>query len=358
MPDAWDYSQKQPPPRTLSSGMPLLTPFLCGLCVLLTLAYHTAGEDTGSFWYRLGHFGFTPAPEIWNGHFAGLFTSFFVHGSPIHLLFNMIWLARLGAILETTLHPAAYAGFLIAAAGISSGAELAFSGSTGIGASGVVYAMFGLMWAGRGRSEAWRGMATRDNLNLFLVWGVFCIVGTFLNLMNIGNAAHAAGLVFGLAVGWLFFSPRRRPLWAIPLIGLILLTILSVIWLPWSAGWTFWKGNGEFDKKRFPEAIQWYQRSLKLGMAPEYAWENISRAWQNIAYERSQRNDEKGTEFALRQSKAADQKVEAEAAKRLEEDKKEAESAPRKQFSPEDLLKKRAEPSAEAGKPKPDPRTP
>ncbi len=100
----------------------------------------------------------------------------------------MIWLFQLGRILESTLSPVAYLAFIVSAAAVGSGCEVLISGTTGIGMSGVVYAMFALMWAGRGLYPAWAAVATRDNLRYFILWGLFCVGATWLHFMNIANA--------------------------------------------------------------------------------------------------------------------------------------------------------------------------
>jgi len=44
------------------------------------------------------------------------------------------------------------------------------------------------------------------DMRLFLVWGVLCIVLTVMHTFAVANGAHFGGLLFGLAVGNLFFS--------------------------------------------------------------------------------------------------------------------------------------------------------
>jgi GlpG protein len=311
MPDSWDYSQ--PPSRQAqrAAQTPLLTYFLVGLCVLVTLAFHTSQQMPGTLWFRIGRFGVLPSEAIWEGNYLALFTCVFVHGDILHLLFNTLWLLQLGRILELTLSPMEYALFFLTATIAGSGAELAVSGQTGIGASGVVYGMFGLLWAGRGHSPLWRAVATRDNLRLFILWGVFCVFATWAGFMHIANAAHGAGFLFGLSVGWAFYAPRRRPLWAIPLAALAALTLLSVTWMPWSGDWNFWKGGQAFDRQQYAQAIRWYERSLRWGMEPGPTWENISRAWHNIAVEARERKDWKTMQQAEAQSALAKTKADA-----------------------------------------------
>ncbi len=225
MPDNWDFTQK--PQRAGTVGQtPILTYLLAALSVVTTAAYLTSGSQPGTLWYNIGHFGFaeTPGAAPWS-----LITTVFIHGSWLHLLFNMLWLIQLGRILEATLNPVVYLAILVGAAAVGGGCEFLISGSTGIGMSGVVYAMFALMWAGRGLYPAWGAVATQANLRLFIGWGLFCIVATYLHILSIANGAHGGGFLFGLSVGFLFFTPRRRWVWAAPLVLLIGATVFSAV---------------------------------------------------------------------------------------------------------------------------------
>ena len=305
MPDSWDFAD--PADETSKPPPILMTWAMVGLCVILTLLWWTSSENPGLeyLWHAL-----RPLPDqIWAGQYYSLFTSVFIHGGIMHLAFNMMWLLRLGAILEQTLNPLAWALFFIAASVAGSCAELALSGDTGIGASGVVYAMFGLVWAGRARFPAWAAVATRDNLNLFIGWGVLCIVLTYFDLMAIANGAHAGGFIFGLAVGWLVGSTRYRIPAALLLASMAALTALSVTWMPWSGRWTAWTAGKAFEAQDYPLAIERYRRSLKLGFSREVGWENIARAYENLG------NQSAATEARLH---AVEARVE-EVRKRLEE---------------------------------------
>jgi rhomboid protease GluP len=66
-----------------------------------------------------------------------------------HLGFNLYWLVILGRDLEQALGRWKLVALFVCAAFVSSAAQLAVGGSTGIGFSGVGYAMFGLLWMGR-----------------------------------------------------------------------------------------------------------------------------------------------------------------------------------------------------------------
>jgi GlpG protein len=309
VPDDFDYSA---PPRRDGINRPanpILTPLLCIACVIITLAYWTPNSPPGTLWYVIGHFSVQSSNAIWDGRYYALLTSFFVHGGIAHILFNMLWLWRLGNIVETSIPLWKYLLFMVGAAFVGSCCEIAVSGQTGVGASGVVYAIFGLMWAGRGAFTSWRQVATRDNLNIFIGWGVLCIFLTYSHIMPIANGAHWGGFVYGLAIGWLCFAPRRQPVWGIALAALGVVCIMALTWLPWSWEWKWHQGNKEFDRKHYAQAISDYQSSLKLGGDQPSLWQNIAAAWHNTAFEAAKTNDSAAMEHALQQEQEADQRA-------------------------------------------------
>lgn len=305
MPDSWDYSQR--PKRAESAGaeMPILTYLLIALSVIVTVASLTAGKDTTSLLYRIGHIGYVGPEAIWSGHYWGLVTPIFIHGSWIHLLFDMIWLYQLGRIMEASISQLKYLAILVAAAVVGSASEMLISGSPGIGMSGVVYALFGVMWMGRGAQPTWRTIATPQNLRLMVGWALFCVVATQLNILHIANGAHVGGFILGLSIGGLFFMPRRRWLWAAPLALLIALSVLAVTWVPWSPNWDFWKAGREFNRVHYAQAVRWYEQSVKHGASPSAAWGNISIAWHNIALQEKAKGDTAATADALAKANAA-----------------------------------------------------
>src|SRR5437868_4552242 len=143
----------------------IITWTVAALCVLFTALYHMGRYIAGTPLEMVPRYLVLPPPAIWSGNWSTLFTGVFVHatagnGIPWHLIFNMLYFVLLGRILEATLTPVRWLLFFVVSAIVSSGVELAFSSQTAIGASGVVYAMFGLMWAGRYEHPIWAAVAT------------------------------------------------------------------------------------------------------------------------------------------------------------------------------------------------------
>ena len=162
------------------------------------------------------------AATLRTGQLWRLVTPIFIHRDPLHLLFNLTWLVSLGAAVERRFGAWRTLAFVLAAAAASNVAEFYMDlewGSPvlglfrfgpgnpmGGGMSGVVYALFGLVWVrSRGGDAAF--FLPPNTVLLMVGWLLLCVTG---QLGPIGNVAHAGGLLFGAAVGWLSLRLGRR----------------------------------------------------------------------------------------------------------------------------------------------------
>ena len=177
------------------------------------------------------------ALQIWRGAAWGLATSAFVHLAVWHIGFNMWWARDFGRLMEPAMGAARYLGFVLAAAVVSSAWQLLVSGETGIGFSGVVYAMFGWVVARRRSSRAYAAFANRATVLWMLGWLVLCIVLTLAHVWAVGNGAHVAGLAFGWILGTAFERPKLRPILGVAGALLLAGVVLSVAYMPWSPAW-------------------------------------------------------------------------------------------------------------------------
>ena len=250
-----------------------LTWLAVGLCVSLTVFHWSARGGTVA---RLdAHLSATPG-QIWDGRYYGLVSNVFLHGNIFHLAFNVAWLLVLGAVLERTLRPVFWLSFFVASSAVASCAELAASGIVAIGASGAVYAMFGLLWAGRYYQPSWGEVATPGAFRMFVGWGVICLIASAFGYLHVANAAHAGGFLFGLAAGWTIYAGKRRPAALAVVVALGAVVILSLTWMPWSLPWTLWKAGKAIDSGDHNEAISHLRRSLRLGAKAGPIWQAIS----------------------------------------------------------------------------------
>jgi GlpG protein len=140
-------------------------------------------------------------PEIRHGEIWRLFTPMFVHFNVLHIAFNMLWLKDLGSMIEgrqSSLHLAILA--LAVAVGSNLAQFYVTHHPTFGGMSGVVYGLLGYVWI-RGKLDPGSGLFLhRSTVVMMLIWLVAC----FTNLLGpVANYAHLAGLLMGMAWGWL-----------------------------------------------------------------------------------------------------------------------------------------------------------
>ena len=223
---------------------------ICGVIFALGL------DKESLFYIRFSRILVPRGAAIWKGAYWGLLTSALVHGAFWHILFNMWWLKDFGALLEPTMGRVKYLLFIIAAAIVSSGAELAHTNDTGIGFSGVVYAMFGYALAARHIMPLYQQLVTKQTIVWLLGWLVLCIILTVTGVWNVANGSHIAGFFFGYCIGNAFTARAYVTLSRLGLVLLIVLTVLSATYMPWSELWLFSSGNYLAGIKTFSKTIE------------------------------------------------------------------------------------------------------
>lgn len=273
-------SQFRGPSRASTENFrPWVTWAVIGVCILIFLGLNR--ESHPESWDALGKWGAPSSDKIWSGAYWALLSSAAVHQAIWHLVFNMYWLWVLGTCLEQAIGSARYLILLVGAAIVASGGQLAVSGTTGIGASGVVYAIFGFMWVLRGRYPAFREIISSQTVNWFLIWLVGCMIATYANIWHVANAAHFCGLLFGAAVAGSLVLKYKRPLLILGLIALVAGTLLPVFWCPWSATWLDVQAVRAAEAGDHPRAIGYYSRVIELD--PNAAWAYYNRGLSYLA---------------------------------------------------------------------------
>lgn len=254
----------EPPVRR---PFPWVTWALCATVVAIFVGIHADGGEAA-----VQRWGWQPASEIWRGKPWALITSAFVHVGLLHLVFNVYWLSVLGRPVERLLGPSRLIAFAGAAALISGAAQLAVSDETGIGSSGVGYALFGLAWILSLQRPDLGVQVPRTTVQLFGVWLLFGIFATRLGLVNFGNAAHVGGCAFGMCAG---FAHTER--WKTPAIAgmaaLAALVALTVVWAPWSPGWNAAEAMSAYRRGDYSQAVERLDASLRRGQDPVWVAE-------------------------------------------------------------------------------------
>jgi rhomboid protease GluP len=277
--------------------VPVFSGLVVAACVAVFVG-HLLEPASGTL-EAVSKWGYYSTNDIREGSLWGLVTSVFVHVEPWHLGFNLYWLWILGARLERAIGSSAWLAFFLGAATVSSAAQTAVAGTTGIGASGVVYAFFGFMWTTKRIFPQFNTAVGPRTTSLFVLWLVACLGLTLTGQWDAGNTAHISGVLFGVGCGsW--FARRDQRLVIAAALGLYSGgSMVGLYWAPWSSEWTGWRAFRAHRDGDYDAAVRWYRRSLELGQDPVWCWENLA-----LAYHAS--GDEARYDEAIRTLRALD----------------------------------------------------
>lgn len=209
---------------TKPAERPLVTMALIGVNVVVYLLQVTSGTNLISGLDNIAtQYGMRAADVAAADQYYRLVTSMFLHGSVLHILFNMFVLWTLGPQLERILGHLRY-GALYLVAGIGgSVASFWFSsiGVTSVGASG---AIFGLMGAYVVVGKKLRA----DITQVIGLIAINVVIGFVVG--GIDWRAHLGGLVTGAAVAAVFaFLPRKPVLQVLSVLGILVLLSWAVL---------------------------------------------------------------------------------------------------------------------------------
>ncbi len=216
-PDVWLQVAKT------TRRLPLLPVTLGGILLSIIGFLLVAFERQFPLW--IDHFTFTtlwwdgqqmvpvfPLSQPWR-----LLTPVFLHFSPLHIVFNMLWYWELGGRVER--QQGAWRLLWVAAViGVFSNVAQGWLYAPGVrfgGMSGVIYGLLGYCWLW-GKLRHSRELAIpKPVMVVMIAFMLLCMVG-FTELLGLGataNAAHLGGLLVGLVLGGLtaLLSPGTRP---------------------------------------------------------------------------------------------------------------------------------------------------
>jgi GlpG protein len=182
-------------------GMGRLTTGLIVVCVVVYLL-RMGGASVS--WLFIAETHGTGLVEVTRGQLWRLVTPILLHFSPLHILFNMLWLWQLGSMMERIRGWRRYAIFLVSTAVISNLGQFIASGPAFGGMSGVVYALLGYGWV-RGKLDPASGFFVEPQIVLFMtIWFFICLFGL---IPGVANTAHGVGFASGIA--WGYLAARR-----------------------------------------------------------------------------------------------------------------------------------------------------
>lgn len=215
-------------PTTVSGASLISKPYVTYTLIGITVAVFgiqlLVGVDAVAENFGMWPFGIVLYGEWWR-----LLTAAFLHGSILHIAFNMYVLFALGPTLERVLGHGRYIVLYVVAALGGSVASYAFSDprTVSVGASGAIFGLMGALVVA-GRRLSW------DIRQVLVLLAVNVVIG-FLS-PEIDWRAHFGGLVVGALVAGVFVwtpAPFRpvRVLWqTLGILAICLLLVLVTMW--------------------------------------------------------------------------------------------------------------------------------
>lgn len=210
-------------------------------------------------------FGWRSAYEVWGGDWWALISTVFVHLEIFHVAFNLYWLWILGVVLERTIGAWRYFFFFLIAGFVSSAMQMWLGGGVGIGASGALYGIFGFMWIARYEVREFGEILGLRPWHILLIWLFICLPLDWSGVMSIGNFAHFSGMAVGILCGAIYRLPKYRVA-AMAGCGMVVLaTVISLFWAPWSVPWLALKANTAIDEGDLETAEKYISKLVKRG---------------------------------------------------------------------------------------------
>lgn len=215
--------------------------------------------------------------QLWAGEWWRIFGSAFHHGDLLHLLLNAAGIWVCARIVERALGWWRYLVFFLTAAVVSMLPEL-LAGKDAIGLSGVLYAMFGTLLVLRTCNESVRQAVSLQFIYVGFGWLFLAALLTLAGMLPIANGAHAAGLVYGVVIGWVVF--RWRQTWpalsviASQLIHLGVIAATVMVANPLRNGAYYaWMANESEHAGADPELkLEQWKAATRLDRRLPYAW--------------------------------------------------------------------------------------
>ncbi len=270
--DAQNVEAILPVDPVFKKYIPIVTAICCAASIVLFLGINLF-EDRPFSWEAYRKWGAPSFTDIFNGDYWGLISSNFLHTEIWHIIFNIFWLWFLGKKIEFESNKLFYLLLILSSALVSSLSQLSFSDSTGIGLSGIAYALFGFIFIKSKSSDVYKNYLDKGTIYLFFVWLVLCIVLTETNTFSVGNAAHIGGLLWGLLLAYLTRFDNVKQ-WAAGLLFVFILAT-SIWWSPFSVSLLSYQAGRLHDAQKLEEAMVLYRKILDRDADNEFAKINL-----------------------------------------------------------------------------------
>lgn len=192
--DQWERPAAQSCPATFALIAVSLLVALVSAQGAAQFSLTTLGQSSEALFRTLAF-----VPELMReGQVWRLITPIFLHGGPLHLLFNMMWLWDFGLMIEYRKGTLKFVAMVVLIAVVSNFAQYLRSGPWFAGMSGVNYGLFGYIWMKSRYDPQDSFYINPSSVTLLVLWFLLGFTGT---VGPIANFAHGGGLLTGIILG-------------------------------------------------------------------------------------------------------------------------------------------------------------
>jgi len=214
-----------PQPKTVAGGGIISKPVVTYALIIINLAFFvlqlSAGITVAAEQLGMWPIGIALGEEWWR-----LLTAAFLHGSFLHIAFNMYVLWVLGPTLERILGHMRFVVLYVLAAFGGAVASYVFSDvrTVSVGASGAIFGLMGALIIA--------GQRLRYDIRQVLILLAINIVIGFL-APNIDWRAHLGGLITGALVAAIMVLPKRAHRNLVQVLGLLSVSLALLALAAW-----------------------------------------------------------------------------------------------------------------------------
>jgi membrane associated rhomboid family serine protease len=244
------------------------------ITILLLYLVINGKEYFNTFPPLLISFGAPTAVKIYDGHFWGILTANFIHINWKPLVLNLVEISIFGYLIERRIGLLRFSLLLLIAAVVPSLWQLTLTDDTGIGFSGINFCLFGYLLI-KGNTDPAFSLKGKTMMTVFMLAEIL-----FCNYYNLTiddifrTEAMAVGLLLGLLLG-VMSSLKKKNKTAF-LSFLLLLSVCTLVYAPWSAQWQLFKGVQYHESNQIEKAKWHYHRALHLNPNNEAAKKNLN----------------------------------------------------------------------------------
>jgi len=179
------------------------------IIVYVTTAFYVIGFLNPEIEHRLLESLALFTPAVADGDLWRIVSHALLHGSPLHILFNMYALYLFGPSLERRVGSLPFFAFYVAAAAAGGAAFVVLrEDGLAVGASGAIFGLLGA-WI----YASWRVRHTPAGRAQFNQLAVLLAINMALPLLipRVAWEGHLGGLVAGVAITWAWQALEKRP---------------------------------------------------------------------------------------------------------------------------------------------------